>query len=481
MIDAKGNIQSASDIIELIYQIETDLNPQDWKVNDVDIWPILRTSLYYELSMKFLGKKSTKPKKIQLIKRVFKSILSLFSNFNTHSKVLLVSDGISYLNLNLKLYQRFCDPIIEDLIENNISWDKWDIAGDLRGTKFFESRNINQSLDFLIFKSKFYKLKLNSNKDNFINKLCDFINNKTDLVHWKSNSVEKKIIGICLMIEWYKKQLNPTHVKIALIVSYYSDRGMALIKACKDLGITTADIQHGVQGELHAAYCYWKNAPSKGYNTIPDAFLVWSEREVNQQNNTVVIGNLFENKWFMNDPDVLKMDSEFKTYTENLKANKNILFTLQYGLDYKECHFKLVYETQNNFNWLIRMHPVMTDIEKKEFVKTLKLYGIYNYEIENSSSVPLCVLLRNVNLHITHSSSTVLEALNFRVPTLLIDKFGQEYYKDFLGGTVMFSEDIEEQINLINRLAVNTYIKTGNFKIKDRSKLNLMKFINSKV
>jgi hypothetical protein len=319
-----------------------------------------------------------------------------------------------------------------------------------------------------------------SAQDKFLIELCEFINSKTQSVSWNSNTVQKKIKSICKMVVWYKKQLNPGKTKMALLVSFYSDRGMALIKACKDLGIKTADIQHGIQGELHAAYGNWLNVPTNGYNTMPDTFLVWSETEAKANRNSIIIGNVFESKWYSNDEFVTSFDQEILTISKKLIADKNILFTVQYGIEYNPDLFELIKKTESEFNWLIRFHPVMNIEKKNDFIKLLKSYDVVNYEFELSTSLPLYSLLRNVNLHITHSSSTVLEALNFNVPSLLIDEFGREYYIEYLGSQVKYESLIERQVTSIKELALLTYREIGNIR-ENHFKENFENFIHLNV
>jgi hypothetical protein len=480
MNNFRKEIQSASEILDLINHIEIELKPQNWKVKGIDIWPILRISLYYELSMKLLSNRKVNKNKFQIFIRVLRSIIFSFKNYKTKTSVLFVSDGISYINFYNKLYERFCDPLIEFLVENKTTWGKWDIAGDLVGNKYFTSSNINASLDFLVIKSKIKFFNSQFVQDTFVIELCEFINSKTQSVSWNSISIQKKIDSICRMVDWYKKQLNPDKTKMALLVSFYSDRGMALIKACKDLGIKTADIQHGIQGELHAAYGNWINVPSNGYNTMPDTFLVWSEVEAKANQASTIIGNVFESKWYSNDEIVTSFDQEILSISKKLSADKNILFTVQYGIKYIPDLFELIKNTQCEFNWLIRFHPLTSIEEKNDFIKMLKSYDVVNYEFELSTSLPLYSLLRNVSLHITHSSSTVLEALNFNVPSLLIDKFGREYYSEYLGSQVKYESLIEKQVSSIKELSLLTYKEMGNVR-ESNFKENFVNFINLNV
>ena len=76
----------------------------------------------------------------------------------------------------------------------------------------------------------------------------------------------------------FRRVLTDAEARAAFLVQYYSFHGMAFVLACNRLGIPVADLQHGVQGELHFAYGPWV-LPTGGYELLPTHFWVWSERE----------------------------------------------------------------------------------------------------------------------------------------------------------------------------------------------------------
>lgn len=480
------NIKNAGDIINLINQIEIDLAPQNWKVNEIDIWPVFRNSLYYELSIGLINKQNkTKPNYSQLIKRSSQAILSCSKTKEPLGSILLVSDGISYTELGNTSYDRFCDPIIEILDEQNTVWTKWDIAGNFKKRKTYPSYNIGPNLDFLILKSRFNTCELITNRDSLVQDLCNYVNKHLETSFWQKESINRKLVSLVLMVDWFKMSLKNKSVKLVMLVSYYSDRGMALLKACHDLNIVTADIQHGVQGELHASYGRWSKVPEYGYNTLPSSFLVWSANEkenlessfnyLNKNHNAVVVGNLFEEKW--HGDEIGFYDIKIKELIDSFGLHKTILFTVQYGVTYNHNLFKLIYNTQHQLNWFVRFHPIMNKKQITKFLNTFKKHEITVFETEISSSFPLYALLRHVNIHITHSSSTILEAINFNVPSLIIDEFGLEYYKDYIGPMVQFSKKIEEQMELINKMGISSYFMSRKSELKSNNRSFIHKYL----
>jgi hypothetical protein len=120
----------------------------------------------------------------------------------------------------------------------------------------------------------------------------------------------------------------------------------------------------------------------------------------------------------------------------------------------------------------------MTKLDQNEFKTELENKGIINFECDLSTSLPLYTLLRNVNLHVTHSSSTILEAINFNLPSLIIDEFGYEYYSEYVGNAIKFENTLEKQLFAIKELLVKSYIENGIFN-ENKFKNNFKKYIQS--
>lgn len=436
-------LETAKDILDFIKEIEIKYKPQNWKYNDIDIWPILRVSLYYELSMSSNGFTLKQTSLNQKFRRVVSIIPAILSTKKFESDLLLVSDGISYINIYKGLYERFCDPLLETALKLNkdLLWTKWDLLATKNGEFIFKPLKIASLVDYILIKNRFTHHNVELGNEESILKFCELVNSVSlGKLSWSLKSIEKKLRNIEAMALFYVKQLTSLKPKLVVIVSYYSDRAMALIYACNKLNILNADIQHGVQGELHAAYSSWQNIPTNGYNTIPNHFLVWSEDENSsianwtrdsKKHNPKIIGNLFQEKWLSNwDVLINQLDNEFEGIVKNMKATKHILFTLQYGTHYDDWIFELIAHTQQQFNWLIRLHPLLKDKQSlKFFEKKLQQFKITNYELTKSTDLPLYSLLRNINLHITHSSSTVIEALNFQIKTILVSNYGAELFE----------------------------------------------------
>lgn len=465
-------ITSAEGIISFIDDIEQKFNPQGWSWMGIDIWPVLRVNLYYELSFILIGGKAESSEPSDKIKRILKALFCRNTAPVIQKDVLLIPVGISCQQLNGKLYEKFCDPVIEILNNKGLTWTKWNVAGEVKGEWLYKPFVFNASLDYIQIKSKLKgnPVVLSEELQTELHNFTDFLSVHTQgKLNWTVAGLKEKFYSFQSLVSFFRKYLEKINPKLVFIVSFYSDRGMALIKACRELNIQTADIQHGVQGNLHAVYSFWRDLPAKGYNTLPNDYLVWTNSDVETINgwtkdsvhNVIKTGNLFEEKWYGNDSLVMKEDKFVSELINGMKGTQTVLFTLQCRIDYSEDILKFIKLSQDKFNWLIRLHPIMQNGNwKNDFIQRLSVYGITNYEIENTSELPLYALLRNINIHVTHSSSTVIEALHFGIQSILLDSYGASLFKtEVSNNEVGFPADTHERLTQLNLRAKSSYIR----------------------
>lgn len=460
-------VKSAEDIALLIKRVEKNFNTQSWSVAGLDIWPVLRISVYYELSLGLLQHRPVNfsSSLTKQLKRAFNILLSAFSPLDIKD-VLLVSDGISYVNLGGKgFYDRFCDPFIEILEKKNIGWSKWNLLKDRHLSNISRpAQNILAKSDFQLLVGSKEIVELPSEVNDFLG----FLKTETaDNISWSLKNIKEKIQRLLILKKWFVEKLKRNRPKLILIVSYYSERGIALISACWELNIPIADIQHGVQGRMHMAYAGWEK-PLKGYfNTLPQDFLVWNEDDMNTINewahetshDVFTTGNIMQHNWKLGNSELIsEFDKRITSIKSRFKAKITILFTLQYGVIYEDKLFKMIARIEHDVLWAFRFHPMMSDQEKSFFLKKIKIFGITNYEYKNASLFPLYSWLRNVNLHFTHSSSTVLEAADFGVNSIIYHHYGVELFENQIEiKKAFFIEHSEDLMKVINRLSRKEY------------------------
>jgi UDP-N-acetylglucosamine 2-epimerase len=113
-------------------------------------------------------------------------------------------------------------------------------------------------------------------------------------------------------------------------------------------------------------------------------------------------------------------------------AKRHILVTLQTGFTHKGVLADLLQamrDSPDDWQWWVRLHPV--DVDKRSYVRRLlEESKVRNFTLEPATDLPLYALLRQMDVHVTHSSSTVLEAETFSVPSVLVSQYGMERYPE---------------------------------------------------
>ncbi|TRX34808.1 hypothetical protein FNW52_13355 [Flavobacterium sp. ZT3R18] len=472
------------DIGHIINDIEKRFAVDEWEIDGIKFWPLIRIENYSILSYQTVNSGGIKTRSLGYVGMVLKAkirrLIAMTSDLKNNASlkkvdILLKSDGVSFTKLHNTWYEKFCDPIVDYYKNTSTSTLRLDDAHYFYSPRYSPSIFIQTKIDNIIIKALLINkvIKIKFEKENWVDYekfLEDGFANKNFATLPGKEVVRAKVYKIKKLKAYYISVLQKTKPRLALVVSYYCDSNMAFIQACNDLGIKTIDIQHGVQGELHLAYSKWEKVPKIGYGLLPDYFLVWSddEKDIIDTWNTNVIkhkalisGNMFSEIWKDNSSRLVKdYDEAFNKTKKNNVAS--ILVTLSPGMCTDELMgetWKLLKNIQNQYDLFIRLHPVMMS-DKFKIIKKLNDNGIVNFEIDICSVMPLYTVLRNIDIHITVQSTVVIEASEFAKPSIITSEYGASLYKKLIKNKLAyFCENHTKMKDLIeNLLAVNTLV-----------------------
>jgi hypothetical protein len=235
--------------------------------------------------------------------------------------------------------------------------------------------------------------------------------------------------------------LSAVNPKAVFVVFYYHVVGMALLSACRKLGILSIDIQHGKQGKYHGLYTHWTKIPEQGYALLPDFFWSWgqeSQANIHKwqpsgclSHRSVIGGNRWLGRWLEGDQFIT--DDQETSFFESLNAKqKVILISLQHDGLIPTFVLEAMRQSPGDWLWLIRLHPVKSRRKMPEIAASLSQCGINNFEIDGANRYPLYALLRSADHHITCWSSVCYEAIAFNVSTTIVDPAGLRLYEDYI-------------------------------------------------
>lgn len=446
--------------MDVVNEIEEHVPVDRWIVDGIRVWPLLRCNLWFALCMEngSGNQRTGLPNRIHRMSQWGSSALKGWASYTlarvadrarsqalTKVDALFLSDGVSYSRVNGAWYERFCEPLMDRLRGLQFSSLLLTPMHIYHTPRHAPSMWIQPHLDVISLRGTLAKKK-SGTSDASLPGLDECharlaaqglasLGPDPSALHWRVNRLRR-------YAEYFGTVLEVAQPSVVFMVSYYWSGGMAMSLACRERGIPTVDLQHGVQGTLHAAYGRWRRIPQTGYELLPQIFWCWSEAEaeairewntaVTDRHRPLLGGNPWLSEWLKEGTDLVVPHDQKIRSLMLAKAKRHILVTLQSGFTHEGVLAELLRamrESRDDWQWWVRLHPV--DVGKRSYVRRLlEESKVPNFTLEPSTDLPLYALLRRMDVHVTHSSSTVLEAEMFSVPSVLVSQYGVERYPD---------------------------------------------------
>ncbi len=238
--------------------------------------------------------------------------------------------------------------------------------------------------------------------------------------------------------------LDEVEPRLVLCSCYYNLVGMAFCLAARRRGITSVDIQHGATLK-NPAYEGWSRFPAEGYGTLPDHFWCWSDADAKPvsdwavpQHRAMVGGHPWLAFWGEDRPD-------HEPYARKLRAARgrelNVLVSLTWSSGLSENLKQLLRQSPRYWTWWLRLHPLMST-EREEIRRWCLENAVAQVHIDVPTDLPLPLVLREADAHLTHNSTVVQEATALGCPTVLIDEASLDVYRSELdSGWARFADD----------------------------------------
>tara|TARA_B100000953_G_scaffold71755_1_gene57932 strand:- start:3975 stop:5357 length:1383 start_codon:yes stop_codon:yes gene_type:complete len=451
---------------DLIAQIEK-LNKQNHfssiKYNGEYVWPYLRILL----GLSFKKEVKTKLSKKILIKGIFYGFYCWlrFSITPRKASIFMLSSGHYKVEEERVLYDKFLYHFQNELDKSHTSYLVSDFYSDFIIPKNLSyAPNYHPTQFIIIFLSIFWRIQFEINKNFWKGPISEFLESISDTKLDITNNIEWKVFFLLKQSNYFKKVLIKAGVRRVLVVCYYDNKSLALVKAANELGIDIMDIQHGVQGKNHVAYTGWNAETIKNSNFFPSHFWVWSsfdKKNLNQvfsEKHIIKGGNLWLNDHIQH------------------KEKKFILFTAQgLGNNFPSQFLDSIKLYNGDLQWKIRLHPRQRN--SIPLVRNLfRSQGIlHKVEIVAATNDPLTSILQETAIHITQFSSVVLEAYSFNIPSIVIEPKGVDYYKDQLPKEFLKkgfnSHDILVHLNEIQKIWKYDTLKNSNIEFAGNSQI----------
>jgi hypothetical protein len=215
------------------------------------------------------------------------------------------------------------------------------------------------------------------------------------------------------------------------IVSDASLRDQAFILACRNLGVTTIELQHGVQGPLHPSYGSWEAVPPQGYRTKPSIYWCWdapSADAINQwaartggAHQAIIGGDAWRQIWLEPaNPVVKATDDLIQRAMAQKGAARHMLISLDTIGDLVPSRvLEMMRKAPPSWCFWLRLHPIDAVQRLPELERIVTDARIASMPPRWVAELPLHGILRHVDAHLTTAwSSVVLDASAFNVRSM---------------------------------------------------------------
>ena len=218
----------------------------------------------------------------------------------------------------------------------------------------------------------------------------------------------------------------------------------SLCQAGRSLDIPVFNLQHGVDKGNESPWLTGMAAAQPSADYLPAGMLCWDEGSAEEvarwATRLGVDVHTLGHPWLARFQDPAPDDDLVNEGSGRRPALANelpkVLVSLQWGLSdfyYRDTPFngvmadaleRAILDTAGRFQWLLRLHPVQLRQDGGAPVRSYldrTFGGLAGVEWEQASTCALPLLLGSVIAHVTDSSSVVMEAARFGVPSALLN------------------------------------------------------------
>lgn len=261
--------------------------------------------------------------------------------------------------------------------------------------------------------------------------------------------------------------LEATRPRAILLLCYYETCYLPIISAARALGIPTADLQHGMNGSVHAAYTHFTIVPDRGYDVLPDWFVTWgplSSANVTRwwpapTRHQVVVGG----RWDRVHPDATPVVRSAPPPS----ASRRLVVTMQ-DEPFEADVLAAIAAAPAEWQWLVRPHPASAryaGADAASLAAQLAGAGISNAVVVPADAASLPELLTGAQGHVTWASSSWMDAAMHGVPTVFVHPgAGEQFGAEIASGLARHAPlgrdlaTIVQQLDTIDRRALQAVV-----------------------
>lgn len=437
-----------------IMRVEDECAVEEWRVGDLQIWPLVKVILSADLSN--FGRQFSRVEGagslplthrfpiaplLDIARTRSRDVMSKLRHPDARTDLhradaFLYGDGASYVRVEGRYFDRLLDPLAMLLRRRGLSSCFATPSSGFHSPRtsptYFVQPRLNHARVLARLRVALHRPSLvGPDVERALGMLRD------ELPGAPVQSAEY-YASLGVYVESYQEEfermLDVVRPTLVFVVGYYGTEAMGLIRAAHRRGSVAVDVQHGLVTANHVAYSGSKRLPAMGSDLQPHAFWIYGEDEAavirkwTQQRpgapEPVMGGNLLLEAWREGTLPWMSADLErMRKLRAGLGNVKHAVYTLQ-GFETPETLAELASlarRTRGSVYWWFRLHPA-NPAGRSAIEAAFASAGADNAVVQASTDVPLYAVLRDADVHVTKYSASVAEAAAFGVPSVLTSK-----------------------------------------------------------
>lgn len=426
--------KSVEKLCEMFWQLENEFDLLDKEIQGVKVWQYMRMQIYYTIAEKSSVFQTPHAQKQTIYGRL-KKLLTYTRGLIFYNPFLIFNQNIDEIVIdhprhkyidgqNIDIYSHY---YLDDLRKREIDYlvldrpflDQFHAKTNTENRKFLDTLILMSAL-----RAKFFPVRLNVDEINLIKKIGVALNRKFDInidLLTIFTVAISKFQSNYTMYHYLLSKLNPG--KLVIVVSYaYGDA----IKAAKDLGIETVEIQHGTFSRYHLGYSFPNMVGNLDY--FPDKFMAWGDYWKNldviplPDKNIVISGFTHFND----------LRGKYKDFVQK----QDQILVLSQGALGTQIADKILEQVESlaSYSIMYKLHPGEYS-RWKEYESLVELSKLPNIQIVKDEDI--YKLFAESAFQIGVFSTALYEGLGFGCRTILLDLPGIEYMNDLIKENVV--------------------------------------------
>jgi hypothetical protein len=430
MVQSCCQEKSIKQLQEAFLQIEDDLDLFDLRVNGVYIWQYLRFRVFSKIveSLAIYGQAHTKMDTdigglTSMAWLALKHSLARNALIGKSKDVLVICHARRKLMEDKRYWDIYTDLLLPQL--KGLNLDAQAIEGFHEGAHLMPAKTAGLKYFDFVFalayaRSKFLKVSLTEPERSALADVGRRIKAETGAgVDVTGMALEKLRIrnGFRPVLKRMLKSYRP---KLVLELCYYNTVNMVLNELCKELGITTVELQHGTICPCHMAYDFPKL--KRQLEVFPEYFLSFGKYWEDCTNLPLPKNHIFTCGYPY-------LETEYKKYKKT-KNNKQVLFISQGTIGKELSKIAVEFAEKGDYDVVYKLHPGEYSRWKEEYPWLLES----KVKVIDNDNEPFYKLLAESYAQVGVYSTAIYEGLVFGLRTFIAELPGWENMADLIDG-----------------------------------------------